>query len=136
VKEFYYKKGCFVKSIVGEKSYAFAVKVVRLYQYLAENKKEFVLGKQVLRSGTSIGANIEEAIGAISKKEFISKIQIAYKEARETKYWLRLLTDTGYLEHSVFVPLSIECDELIRMIASILKTSKENEKIKREDLRK
>ena len=78
-------------NLIQQKSFAFALRTVHLYRYLTNEKKEFVLAKQVLRSGTSVGANIEEAIGAQSQKDFLSKISIAYKEARETKYWLNLL---------------------------------------------
>jgi len=116
-----------MKSIVGDKSYMFAIRIVRLYQHLAENKKEYIIGKQVLKSGTSIGANIEEALGALSKKEFIAKVQIAYKEARETKYWLRILFDTEYIDQITFDSIIADCDELLKMMVSILKTSKENE---------
>ena len=84
-------------NVVQVKSYAFAIKIVATYRYLTEIKKEFVLSKQLLRSGTSIGANVEEAIGGQSEKDFFAKITIAYKEARESKYWIRLLKDTGYL---------------------------------------
>ena len=84
-------------NIVQNKSYQFAIRIVKLYKYLCEEKKEFVLSKQLLRSGTSIGANIEEAIGGQSKKDFFAKLTIEYKEARETHYWIRLLTDTDYL---------------------------------------
>ena len=84
-------------NIVQIKSYAFAVRVVKACQYLNNEKKEFVLSKQLLRSGTSIGANIEEAIGGQSDKDFFAKLTIAYKEARESHYWIRLLKDTDYL---------------------------------------
>ena len=84
-------------NIVQIKSYAFAIRIIKTYQFLCENKKEFVLSKQLLRCGTSVGANIEEAIGAQSDKDFYAKLTIAYKEARETHYWIRLLKDTDYL---------------------------------------
>ncbi len=84
-------------NIIQEKSYDFAVKIVKLYKRLSQEKKEFVLSKQLLRSGTSIGANIEEAIGGQSRKDFYAKLTIAYKEARETHYWIRLLKDTSFL---------------------------------------
>ena len=87
-------------NIVQIKSYGFAIRVVRLYQHLSTEKKEFVLSKQLLRSGTGIGANVEEAIGGQSRADFASKLAIAYKEARETSYWLRLLKDTGYLSEN------------------------------------
>jgi four helix bundle protein len=85
------------ENIIQIKSYAFAVRIVKVYKYLCEEKKEYVLSKQLLRSGTSIGANIEEAIGGQTDKDFFAKLTIAYKEARETHYWIRLLTDTDYI---------------------------------------
>lgn len=84
-------------NVIQEKSFAFALRIVNLYKYLREEKKEYVLSKQLLRSGTSIGANIEEAIGGQSGKDFISKLSIAYKEARETIYWLKLLQAASFL---------------------------------------
>jgi len=84
-------------NIIQNKSYAFAVKIIKTYQHLCTTQKEFVLSKQLLRCGTSIGANIEEAIGAQSDKDFYAKLTIAYKEARETHYWIRLMKDTDYL---------------------------------------
>ena len=109
---------------IRDKSYAFALRIVKLYQYLCEEKKEFVLSKQILKSGTSIGANIEESIGASSKKDFLSKITIAYKEARETRYWLRLLRDSGYLKSHYSEQLISTCEELIKIITSIQKSIK------------
>ncbi len=109
-------------NIVQTKSYAFAIKIVEVYKYLVEQKKEYTLSKQLVRSGTSIGANIEEAIGGQSRKDFYAKLTISYKEARETKYWLRLLTDTNYLETEKSKPLLEDCDELLRIIGSIQKT--------------
>ena len=85
------------ENIIQIKSYAFAVRIVKVYKYLCEEKKEYVLSKQLLRSGTSIGANIEEAIGGQTDKDFFAKLTIAYKEARETHYCIRLLTDTDYI---------------------------------------
>jgi len=84
-------------NIIQKKSYDFAVRIVKLYKYLVDNEKEFVLSKQLLRCGTSIGANVEEAIGGQSKKNFYAKLTIAYKEARETHYWIRLLADTDFI---------------------------------------
>ena len=89
-------------SIVYQKAYQFAIRIVKAYKYLTEEKKEYVLSKQLLRSGTSIGANIAEANGAISKADFSAKISIAYKETLESKYWLSLLKDTDYIEEKVF----------------------------------
>jgi len=111
-------------NIVQEKSYQFAVRIVKLYKYLCEEKKEYTLSKQLLRSGTSIGANIEEAIGGQSEKDFFAKLTIAYKEARETHYWLRLLTDTAYLTNNESESLLADVDELLKIIGSIQKTMK------------
>ncbi len=83
-------------NIIQTKSYNFAVRIIKLYKHLSQEKKEFVLSKQLLRSGTSTGANIEEAIGGQSRKDFFAKLTIAYKEARESHYWIRLLKDTDF----------------------------------------
>ena len=83
-------------NIIQDKSFAFAVRIVKLYKFLCDEKKEFVLSKQLLRCGTSIGANIEEAIGGHSEKDFFAKLTISYKEARETKYWINLLKASQY----------------------------------------
>ena len=110
------------ENVVLTKSYNFAVRIVKMYQHLSINKKEFVLSKQILRSGTSVGANIEEAIGGISKADFRAKMSIAYKEARETDYWLRLLKDTGYLEVESFNSIRNDLNELLRLLYSIIKS--------------
>jgi four helix bundle protein len=109
-------------NLVRLKSFSFAVRIVKLSVYLRENKKEFVLSKQILRSGTSIGANIEEAIGSQSKKDFASKISISYKETRETKYWIELLKETDYLDYQQYQSLLVDCEELLKIIGSIKKT--------------
>ena len=106
-----------------EKSYAFAVRIVYMYKYLCDKKHEYVLSKQVLRSGTSIGANIVEANGAISKDDFSAKMSIAYKEALETKYWLDLLKDSGFLESKGYDELYQEADEISRMLFAVLKST-------------
>jgi len=111
-------------NVIQVKSYQFAIRVVKLYKYLVEEKREFVLAKQVLRSGTSIGANVEEAIGGQSKKDFVHKFSIAYKEARETNYWIRLLRDTDYLESKQANSLLTDLEELLKIIGSILITAK------------
>lgn len=111
-------------NIIVQKSYEFALKIIRLYQQLAE-KKEYVLSKQILRSGTSIGANIHEAVSGESKKDFIHKLGIAVKEARETSYWLNLLKDSHYLSATEHENLSTQCNELIRILKSIILTTKE-----------
>jgi four helix bundle protein len=109
-------------NVVQIKSYAFAIRIVKVFKYLSEEKKEFVLSKQLLHCGTSIGANIEEAIGGQSDKDFFAKLTIAYKEARETHYWIRLLNDTNYLSESESNSLLKDIDELLRIIGSIQKT--------------
>jgi four helix bundle protein len=109
---------------IQSKSYAFAVRIVRLYQHLCMEKKEYVLSKQILRCGTGIGANVEEAIGGQYRADFVSKMSIAYKEARETVYWLRLLKDTDYLTPTQFTDIHADAEELCRIIASIQKSTK------------
>ena len=110
---------------VAEKSKAFAVRIIRLYQHLTAEKQEYVLSRQILRSGTSIGANIREGIRAQSTADFLSKMQIALKEAGETEYWLELLEDTDYIMHNAADSLLSDCRELIRLITAIVKTTKE-----------
>ena len=111
-------------NIIVNKSFDFAVKTVRIYQKLTLEKREFVLSKQLLKSGTSIGANIEEAVGGFSRKDFIAKLQIAYKESKETKYWLRLLHATDYLDKAEFESLLADTEEILKILVSILRTSK------------
>lgn len=113
------------ESVINTKSYAFALDVIKVYKYLINEKKEFVLSKQLLRSGTSIGANINEAVSGQSKRDFVHKLSIALKEARETLYWLKLLTDSGYIELKDFGTLSGSCVEIIRILSSIILTTKE-----------
>lgn len=117
------------ENIIQQKSYNFAIEIIKLYKYLIATKKEFVLSKQLLRSGTSIGANIEEALGGQSKKDFISKISIAYKEARETKYWLSLLRESKYMTQEELSPVFDKCEEILKILGKIQKTSKENIRI-------
>ena len=113
------------ESLINTKSYAFALEVIKIYKYLINEKKEYVLSKQLLRSGTSIGANINEAISGQSKRDFVHKLSIALKEARETLYWLKLLADSGYIELQNFSTLSGSCEEIIRILSSIILTTKE-----------
>lgn len=115
-------------NIILDKSFNLAVRIVKLYQYLGAEKKEYVLSKQLLRSGTSIGANINEAQAGQSKNDFISKMSIASKEARETKYWIDLLTKTDYLNEkdSHVKSLKIEIEEIIKLLTSIVKSSQGN----------
>ena len=110
---------------VAHKSRQFAVRVVHLYQYLCSNKKEFVLSKQLLRSGTSIGANIAEGSCAFSRKEFLSKMYIAFKECNETLYWLTLLRETDYLSEPEYLSIKADCDSLHKMLSSLTKTMRE-----------
>jgi four helix bundle protein len=113
-------------NIIQTKSFAFAIRIVNAYKYLQDEKKAFVLSKQMLRSGTSIGANVEEAVGGQSKKDFIPKNSIAYKEARETIYWIKLLKETLFLDEKQADSLISDADELCKILASILGTSKIN----------
>ncbi|MCE1164936.1 MAG: four helix bundle protein [Bacteroidetes bacterium] len=110
-----------------EKSYDFSVRIAKLYRYLCDEKKEYNLSRQILRSGTSIGANVEEAIGGVSRKDFQNRLAIAYKEARETNYWLRLLRDVHFLTQEMFDSLNKDCDEVTRIIFSIIRTSRDND---------
>ena len=114
------------KNITANKSYAFALRIIKLYKYLVSDKKEFVLSKQILRSGTSVGANIREAEHAQSKKDFINKMNIALKEANETEYWLMLLKDSDYISEDSFNSIHPDSVELIKLLASIVKSSKMN----------
>ena len=107
-----------------EKSFQFSIRIVNLYKYLTDSKKEFVLSKQLLRSGTSIGANISESQQAQSRSDFISKLSIALKEASETNYWLRLLHATDFLSDKEFSSLISDCREIEKMLTAILKTVK------------
>ena len=114
------------ENAVLEKSFSFAVRIVNLYKHLTEQKKEYVLSKQLLRCGTSIGANTTEAQRAQSKPDFISKISIALKEAYETEYWLRLMHETQYITEAAYKSLRDDNEELISLLIAICKTAKEN----------
>ncbi len=111
-------------NVIHDKSYAFAIRVVNAYKYLSDTKREFVLSKQLLRSGTAIGALVAEAIHAQSKADFLNKMNVALKEANETNYWLSLLKDTDFLDEKVYASISLDCNELIAMLVSIVKTMK------------
>jgi four helix bundle protein len=112
-------------NLIVSKSKNFAIRIIRLYQYLLSEKKEYILSKQLLRSGTSIGANIKEAIQGQSKKDFTSKLQISLKEASETQYWIELLHETDYLDNNQFESMNADCIELIKLLTAIIKQSKE-----------
>ena len=113
------------ENLIADKSKQFAIRIIRLYQHLTKNGREFVLSKQILRSGTSIGANVREAIQAQSRKDFIAKMQIALKEASETEYWLELLHETDYLNDNEFESIYKECQELLKILITIIKNSKQ-----------
>lgn len=113
-------------NVILEKSKSFAIRIINLYKYLCKEQNEYVLSKQILRSGTSIGANIREAVKAQSRKNFISKMQISLKEASETAYWLELLFETDYIAETEFQSIYNDCIELNKLLVSILKTSKSN----------
>ena len=112
------------ENIVQQKSFSFAIRIVNLYKYLVSEKKEFVLSKQLLRSGTSIGANVEESIGGQSEKDFLSKLSISYKEARETIYWLKLLKETEYISKNEFESMHNEAEEICKILEKIIITLK------------
>ena len=111
-------------NIIRDKAYAFAIRIVNAYKFLTENKKEFVLSKQLLRSGTAVGALVAEAIFAQSGPDFLNKMNIALKEANETKYWLDLLKDTKYIEEVQYDSISSDCKELVALLFSIVKSMK------------
>jgi len=113
------------QSIIAEKAYSFALDIVKIYKLLVNERKEYVLSKQLLRSGTSIGANVNEAIAGQSKRDFVYKLNIALKEARETSYWLNLLKDGGYINLKEFDALIKNCNEIIKVLSSIIITTKE-----------
>ena len=112
-------------NIVREKSYRFAVRIVNLYKYLRFEKKEFDMSRQILKAGTSIGANIAESEHAQSRPDFLTKLNIALKEAAETDYWLRLLHETNYIDQKSYDSIIAECREIESLLASIVKTVKQ-----------
>jgi four helix bundle protein len=113
------------QSIAAEKSYRFAIRIVKLHLHLCRKEKFLLsISNQLLKAGTSIGANIEEALGGFSRKEFAAKMAIAYKEAREAKYWLRLMMDTEVLEQKLATSFLEDVEELIKILASVVKTSR------------
>ena len=116
------------KNVTKQKSLAFAIRIVNLYKYLTETKKEFVLSKQILRSGTSIGANLAESEYAISPEEFTAKAYISLKECAETLYWLELLRNTDYISETQYASIYVDCEELRKLLSSITKTMKDKKK--------
>jgi four helix bundle protein len=115
------------QNIIKEKAFLFAIRIVKLSKYLVNEQKEFVLSKQILKSGTSIGANSEEADAGQSKKDFIAKMSISLKEAKETHYWLRLLVECDYINRQMFESLITDCNEIILILTRILQTARKNE---------
>ena len=111
-------------NVIVTKSKQFALRIIRLYLYLCNENREYTLSKQVLRSGTSIGANVKEAVRGQSKPDFYAKMNISLKEASETEYWLELLYESGYLEQTEFESIYQDCGELIRILVAITKTQK------------
>ena len=111
------------------KSKNFAIRIIRMYQWLVNERREYVLSKQCLRSGTSIGANIREVLNSQSKSEFIAKFQISIKEANETMYWLELLYETDYISKDMYNSIYPECVELAKLLTSIIKSTKSNHKL-------
>jgi len=112
------------KNVSAAKSYAFALRIIKLYRFLCDKQKEFVLSKQLLRSGTAIGALIREAVQGQSRADFLSKMNIALKEANEAEYWLMLLHDSGYLSKKEYSSIQKDCNELLCLLVSIVKTTK------------
>jgi four helix bundle protein len=112
-------------NIVKSKSFKFSIRIVKVYQFLNEEKREFIMSKQMLRSGTSIGANIREAEHAESKADFVHKLSIALKEANETEYWLDLLYETSFLKSSEYISIQKDIKEILKLLISIIKTTKQ-----------
>ena len=117
-------------NVIEQKSKAFALRIISLYQLLSNDKHEYVLSKQLLRSGTSIGANVKEGVRAQSAPDFIAKFSVALKEAEETEYWLELLYESNILEQTLFNSVYSDNKELLKILTSIIKTSKNNNDIK------
>ncbi len=113
-------------NVLIKKSKAFAIRIVNLYKYLLEEKKEYVMSKQLLRCGTSIGANIHEAVVSMSKAEFVSKLNISLKESNESLYWLEILYETDYLSETQYISLREDCVEVQKLLVSIIKSTKSN----------
>ena len=115
-------------NIAADKSKAFAVRIIKLYKYLTENKKEYTMSKQLLRCGTGIGANLKEATYAQSRADFVAKIYIAMKETAEAEYWLEILKETEYINPEQFESMDNDCKELLRILLATIKTTKANNK--------
>lgn len=116
------------ENVIKNKSFAFALRIVKAYQYLTEQKKEYVLSKQILRSGTAVGALVRESEQAESNADFVHKLAIALKEANETDYWIELLAQSNYLEENVAISLNSDLTEILKLLTAIIKTTKQNSK--------
>ena len=114
-------------NIIVSKSYGFAVRCVNLYKYLCEEKHDYVIGKQLMRSGTSVGANVKEAIRGVSRADFMAKLSIALKEASESEFWIEILRDTGYITPQQSESMLCDCQEVLKLLMSIIKTAKDNQ---------
>lgn len=114
------------ESLIKDKSFKFSIRIVKMSCHLRETKKEYIISKQVIRCGTSIGANVREALNAESKVDFVHKLGIAQKEADETLYWLELLKETEYIDETSFISIHDDCTRLLKMIKSIILTTKQN----------
>jgi four helix bundle protein len=117
-------------NVVKTKTYAFAVRMVKLYKYLRSTEREFVLSQQIVRSGTSIGANVREALRAESSADFAHKLNIALKEAAETQYWLELLRDADFITKQAFESLNADCEEIIKLLVSIISSTRKKNSIR------
>ena len=118
------------ENAIQKKSMEFSIRIVRLYKYLSKEKKEYTLSKQMLRSGTSVGANAREGKYAQSREDFISKMSIALKEASETEYWLELMNKTGYLSNGEYESIEKDCQEMLKILTGIVKSTKEKKETK------
>ncbi len=114
------------QNIIADKTFKFGLRIIKLFLYLREKKIDRGLCTQILNSGTSVGANVEEALGGSSRKDFIHKLEIAYREARETRYWLRLLKESGFLETKIAVSLIADCEEILKILTAIINSSKDS----------
>lgn len=115
-----------MENVIVTKSKDFAVRIIRAYKYLTSEKSEYIMSKQLLRSGTSIGANVKEAIRGQSKPDFYAKLNIALKEASEAEYWLEILYETDYIDKKLYESINSDCEEIIKLLVSITKLSKNN----------
>ena len=116
------------ENVIKNKSFAFALRIIKMYQFLCEQRKEFVMSKQLLRSGTAVGALVREAEQAESAMDFVHKMAIALKEANETEYWVELLFHSNYIDETAFNSIKLDVTELLKLLISIIKTTKQNHK--------